>query len=150
MQNTNSFYRLNMPRGQAFIMTKSWVSGSTPIITIDPEAGEELFIEEIGMYCSLPFTLPTGKNIIFNGLYESDGTTDFEIHTTDELKALLDNLIIETNEMAGKLKIHPPLKLTDSGIETLIIQHTDGAGGTIDAGTITFVIKGWRLAESDD
>lgn len=150
MQNTLSFYRANMPRGQAFIMTQSWATGATPDILIAPEANEELYIEEIGIQCSLPLTMPAGKNIVFHGLYESDGVTDFEVHTTEELKALLDSLVIEVGEMVGKLKPKPPLKLTDSGGESLSIEHTDGGLGVITAGTITFIIKGWKLAEADD
>jgi len=150
MPNTNYFYRLNMPRGTAFIMTESWATGATPNISIDPEADEEIFIEEIGVQCSFALTMPVGKNIVFTGLNEPDGTTAFEVHTADELKALMDDLNIDAAEMSGKLKLKPPLKLTHSGAETLVISHTDGVAGVITAGIITFIIKGWRLAESDD
>jgi len=150
MQNTLSFYRANMPRGQAFVITESWATGVTPAITVDPQANEEIFIEEIGIHVSDPLTMPAGKNIVFEGLKEDDGTTDFEVHTLEELKALMDSLVLETGKASGKIRPRPPLKLTDSGAETLVIQHTDGAAGAITAGTITFVIKGWKLAEADD
>lgn len=148
--NTLSFYQANMPRGTAFIMTESWTTGNTPHILIEPEANEVLYVDEIGIKCDLPFTMPAGKNIVFTGVHESDGTTDFEIHTTDELKALLHSLVIQTSEMMGKFGLRPPLKLTYSGGESMNINHTDGDAGVIDAGTITFIIKGWRLAETDD
>jgi len=150
MPNTSYFYRVNMPRGTAFIMTESWATGATPHILIAPEANEEIFIEEIGIQCSLGFTMPAGKNIVFTGLNESDGTTAFEVHTIEELMALLNDLYIDATVIVGKLKPKPPLKLTDSGGETLNIEHTDGDVGVITAGTITFIIKGWRLAEADD
>lgn len=149
MPNTSYFYRVNMPRGTAFIMTESWATGATPHILIAPEANEEIFIEEIGIQCSATFALAGGKNIVFTGLYGSDGATDVEIHTLEELKALLDNLFVDTSETIGKLKPKPPLKLTNSGGETLNINHTDGDMGAI-TGTIVFTIKGWRLAEADD
>lgn len=150
MPNTNYFYRLNMPRGSTFLVTKSWATGVCPNIEIDPQANEEIFIEEIGIHASDPLTMPDSKNIIFTGLKKDDGSTDFEVHTLEELKAMLDDLGIESDKTSGKLKLKPPLKLTDSGAEKLTIEHTDGPTGVITTGTITFVIKGWRLAEADD
>lgn len=150
--NTLEFYRKNMPRGMAFVETVAWATGATPTITIDPVANEEIFIDEIGIQCDSTFELPVGKNIIFTGLFKSNGTTNFEIHTIKELKALLDGLNILTTEMAGKIKIKPPLLLTDSGLRgilTFSISHTDGVAGAI-TGTITFIVKGWRLTESED
>ena len=150
MPNTNFFYRLNMPRGDTFLVTKSWATGACPDIEIDPQANKEILIEEIGIHVSDPLTMPGGKNIVFTGLKEDDGSTAFEVHTVEELKAMLDDLGIETGKVSGKLKLRPPLKLTDKGGEKLTIEHTDGPTGVITAGTITFVIKGWRLAEADD
>jgi hypothetical protein len=149
--NTNQYYQANMPHGTPFIMSVAWSSGSTPTLKIEPVLNEVIYIDEIGIRAEDNFAPDTGETINLDGLYETDGVTGVVIDSLSKLKAVMEELLINTDEVCGKIKMRPPLRLLyDSGTKPVLeIANSDGETATI-TGTIAFTVKGWRIIASNE
>ena len=150
MPSIVSFYQATVPRGKPFVERVSWATGSTPSLTIDPAASNEQFISEIIISASADLVI--NDTLKFTGW--DDGAvspTDLEVNTLAELLALGDveeQPGLATDLYIIRIKLHPPLLVTDAGAETLVIENTGGATAVL-TGTLEFTVKGWKVLEAN-
>ena len=147
-----SFYQDTVPRGKPFAIRESWLTGVMPDILINPEASNEMFVSEIIIACSEDLVFTAG-DLDFTG-WDDGGASpvDVQCDTLAEILALGENYEIPgvtPKIVVTKIKLNPPLLLTDAGGETLNIQNISGTPTGTLTGTIEFLIKGWKVLEAN-
>ena len=139
------FYKKIVPFGDAVRASGKWSNGATTNIDLEADAANTVFAREVTFAMSDDFAF-TGTITITDGVTKSN----ISITTVEELLAYCTEVRplavpTGTNRIWGTIEFSPPLYAAKADG----LKITVGGSPTISAGTISLVINGWQILDSE-
>jgi len=152
--NIQDFYRRNVPNplAEPFKQDAEWASGSTPDYTVDPSSGEMILVTAIDIVVPRNLDL-NSSDIEIQGYKDGKGGTKLVFSSLQDLKQISDDVKYfdtgeTTEEIKVRLKPEPPIKLTDTGAEMIVIHNSSSTTHSF-TGFAKFAVHGYFLSEED-
>jgi len=139
------FYKKIVPFGDAKRSSGKWFAGTVPDIDLEADAENTVFAREV--------TFAMSDDLAFSGTITiTDGNTisDISITTVEELLAYCTQIRplevpTATSRIWGTIEFSPPLYAAKIDSKKITV----GGAPTISAGTISIVINGWQILDSE-
>jgi len=139
------FYKKIVPFGDAKRVSSNWSTGTVPNIELEADNTNTVFARAVTFAMSDDFAF-TGTITITDG----NSISDISIGSVEELLAYCTEIRplavpTATNRIWGTIEFSPPLYAAKVGG----LKITVGGTPTISAGTISLVINGWQILDSE-